>query len=373
MRIDWRTLIAIAALYSASRLVMMLIAGITVWTIDPTVYDRFGHSLAQTWCRWDCGWYLAIAEHGYSTQHDAGQPGATRLAFFPLLPLLIRGLSETTGMGLMGSGIAIANLAFLAALAYIHRYVLLIGLSRTTAMLTVALLCFVPQGFVFSAVYTESLFLVLIAAAMYHMRRGQFGRAGVAAALLSAVRANGVLFLVFALAFIARRHGPHLLVRPWRRPEPFISILLAPLGLFLYWTYCFQLTGDAFAQASSIAHGWGWHGQWFVDNLASHMGSDISAQFWVWSSLVVAGLSLLLLRMRLWEEFLLCAAMLLLLWSGSIPNSLLRYVIVLFPVWIAVARQLEHRPIASATVFGCFAMLNGFLMTAWTLGKLITI
>ncbi len=372
--IDLPALAGIVALYGVSRLLLMIVAMMTIAAIDPTVPDRLGPALAQVWCRWDCGWYLAIAEHGYSIESDARQPGATRMAFFPLWPLLIRTVSDLTGMGLLGTGIALANLAFLAALAYVHRYALMLGYSRSTAMLSVALLCFIPQGFVFSAVYTESLFLLLLVAAMFHMHRGQYLRAGIAAALISAVRSNGVVLLVFLLAVIVRRHGPVLLAMPWRRPQVFIPVLLAPLGLFAYWAYSFHLTGDAFAQASSIAHGWGWRGHLFLDNLASHLGSqDYLTRFWLVSSLVAAALSLLLLRLRLYEEFVFCAAMLLLLWSGSIPNSLLRYVLVLFPIWIALARHLEPRPVASAAVVGGFALINGFLMTAWTLGALITI
>jgi hypothetical protein len=246
-------------------------------------------------------------------------------------------------------------------------------MSRRIGLAAVALLCFVPQGFVFSAVYTESLFLLLLAAAMFHLRREQFLRAGIAAALLSAVRANGVFFLVFALAVVARRYGPMLLLTPWRRPQVFIPVLLAPLGLFAFWAYSFQLTGDAFAQASSIGHGWGWYSDWFTDNLRAHLAWDPLSRFWAIASLLIAACSLLLLRLRLFEEFVLCATMILLLWSSSLPNSLLRYTIVLFPVWIALARHLEGRPLAAMTTVAVLATVNGFLMTAWALGKLITI
>ena len=66
-------------------------------------------------------------------------------------------------------------------------------------------------------------------------------------------------------------------------------------------------------------------------------------------------------------------AVFLLLWSGSVPNSLLRYSIVLFPVWIALAQSLSRRPVAGAYVLVAFGLLDGFLMAAWTLGKTITI
>jgi hypothetical protein len=235
------------------------------------------------------------------------------------------------------------------------------------------LLCFIPQSFVFSAVYTESLFLLLLAAAMYHLRCGQFLMAGLAAALLSAVRANGVLFLVFALAWILREHGPGLLWRPWDNPKVFVPVLLAPLGVFAFWTFSYWLSGDAFAQATSIAHGWGWRPVFFIDNLLVHLSGGATSRFWAVSSIVVFACSLLLLRLRLYEEFFLCGAVMLLLWSGQIPNSLLRYSIVLFPAWIALAWHLEGRAVTTAAVFGALSSINGFLMTAWSLQKLIAI
>src|SRR5262245_34525985 len=38
--------------------------------------------------RWDAGWYLGIAREGYSVDVDA--PGQANIAFYPLLPLLMK-------------------------------------------------------------------------------------------------------------------------------------------------------------------------------------------------------------------------------------------------------------------------------------------
>ncbi len=225
----------------------------------------------------------------------------------------------------------------------------------------------------FSAGYTESLFLLLLAAAMYHLRREHYLAAGIAAAALSAVRANGVFFLVFALAVVLRNEGWRLFLAPWRKPEVFVPVVFAPLGLFLFWAWCFYGTGDAFAQMSSVEQGWQWRSAAPWKNLANHLAGEAPARFWAIASLSIAAASLLLLRRRWYEEFVLVAAILCLLWSGQIANSLLRYCIVLFPVWIAVARELENRPVALATVAGCFALFNGWLMAAWTLGAFISI
>lgn len=369
-RIAASPVLVILVLYAVSRLALLAIGGLTVVAIDSTVYLDTGRSLL---CRWDCGWYLEIVRHGYSSIGPLEQPGQTTLAFFPVYPLLIGAVSATLGIDVLPAALLISNLCFVAALIYVYRYAQLLGCSRPVGLLAVALICFVPQGFVFSAAYTESLFLLLLVGAMYHVRCGQFLIAGLLAAALSGVRANGVFFVFFMLLWIVRNFGVTALLTPWRRPQLFVPIVLAPFGLFCFWAYCFALTGDAFAQASSVAHGWGWRSDLPWTNVLAHLRTGGLATFWVLCSLAAFAGSLLLLRLRLYEEFGLCLMILLLLWSGQIPNSLLRYCIVLFPIAIGLARHLDGRPLTSAVVFACFALLNGFLMTAWTLGNSITI
>lgn len=370
LRLAQSPLIPILGLYLLSRAALAAIGYLAVFTVDDATYLATGRSL---WCRWDCGWYLDIVRNGYSTASAVDQPGQTNFAFFPVYPILISALSALLGIGPLTAALTISNLCFVAALVYIHRYARLLGFSPRTALLSVALMCFVPQGFVFSAAYTESLFVLLLAGAMVHLRQGQFLVAGLMAATLSAVRANGVFFVFFALFWIVRSCGWATVLQPWRRPQVFVPVVLAPLGLFCFWFYAFISTGDAFAQASTVAHGWGWHSDLPWRNLATHLRGDIASKYWALCSLAAFGSSLLLLRYRLYEEFCLCALILLLLWTGQIPNSLLRYTIVLFPIAIALARCLEGRVVATACVFSCFSLLNGFLMTAWTIGRQITI
>lgn len=366
--------IAIVGLFALSRAMLLGIGYLTVFAIEPEYFQPWDKSLVSLLCRWDCGWYLGIAENGYNADTGSDQqPGATGLAFFPIYPMLMDAVHRVLGITRTSAGVLVSNLAFLGALVYVYRYAILLGGSVTAGLLAVALLCFVPQSFVFSAAYTESLFLLLLAAAMYHLRLGHYLLAGTLAAILSAVRANGVFFLFFALFWLVRTHGVIALVKPWRRPELFVPIIMAPLGLFCFWAYSYHLTGDAFAQASSVSHGWGWRSGPIIDNLLAHLRADENAKFWVLSSLAVFTCSLLLARYRMWEEFGLCLLVFALLWSSQLPNSLLRYTIVLFPIWIAMGRFLAHRPVIAAGAIGAMAMLNGFLMTAWTLGKLITI
>ncbi len=368
-----RALPGIFLLFASSRLLLLAIAYLTIEHIHPVVPFTWDIALFQMLCRWDCGWYVQIIEHGYSAASAPDQPGVTSLAFFPVFPLLAKALHLSTGLSAHDSALIVANLCFFAALCYIHQYVLALAMRPRVAMLSVALLCFAPQSFSFSTAYTESTFLLLLAAALYHFRHEHILRASVAAALLSATRAVGIFFVFFALFYLASRFGRSLPQRLWQRPQLALPIVLAPLGLVAFWFYCYWLTGDAFAQASSAGHGWNWWWAPFHQNLADHLTREPVTRFWALSSLLLFACSLLLLRVRLWAEFGFCLFVFLLLWSSQTANALLRYGIVLFPIWIGLAHWLARRPTAAMAGLGCMALLNGFLMVNWTLGKLIAI
>lgn len=367
-RIDWFAFGGIVGLFVLSRLVLILIGVLT----QATLGDGTIGPVINLGCRWDCGWYLTIAQNGYTMDQDAATPGATTYAFFPMLPLMMRGIALATGLGLHQAGMLVTNFCFLAILVYLYRYVMLLGYSRSVALLSVALLCIAPQTFVFSAVYTESVFVLLLVVAMFHLRREHYIRAGIAAALLSATRANGVFFIIFALVWIVQRFGWRSVLRPWQQAEAYIPILLAPLGLFLWWSYCWWTTGDAFAQVTTVGHGWGWFGGFFLENIRWYLQGSPESLFWTISTLCLFLASFLLLRMRLYAEFIFCTAIFVLTWSGGVSHSMLRYTMILFPIWIAIARHVDGRIAWTAAVVGVLATLNGFLMVQWTLGKALS-
>lgn len=363
----------IVVLYLASRLALLLIGLLSLHTVaTPAVLSSHGDNLDSLFCRMDCGWYLDIVQNGYSMAEP--QSGQTNLAFYPAYPMLVRGLSWLTGLPALSAGLLLSNLCFVAALFYLYRYARILGSSDTAGLLAVALVCFLPQGQVFSAMYTESLFLLLLIAAMYHLRRGHWLLAGLLAAALSATRATGIFFLVFAVAALVQQFGWAVLWRWWARPQIYLPVLLAPLGLFAFLWFNFSFSGDAFAMTSTVAHGWGWNSDWPWANLRAHLLNDAQTRWWALSSLLVGVLLVLLLpRRRWWPEFGLCLAMLLLLWSGQVANSLWRYAMVLFPVWIGLAQWLEARPLRQAAVFGSLGLFAGWMMVAWTLGLLVSI
>jgi len=211
----------ILLIFLASRLMLTVIGVLTLANFgDTPTQDHWlnWERLLHLCVRWDSDWYLSIIDSGYSRTELAEQSGATNFAFFPLYPLLVIATQKMWGVSAITAGVLVSNLAFIAALLLIFEYVQAIGLSHRVGIMTVLLLCFVPQGFIFSALYTESTFLLLLVAAMYALRHQFYLVSGLCAALLSATRANGVFFMVFAAIWLLRQHGLRSLLYPWRHP-----------------------------------------------------------------------------------------------------------------------------------------------------------
>ncbi|MBE1160214.1 mannosyltransferase family protein [Dyella acidiphila] len=362
--------VPLAVMFLISRLVLLAIAATTMQLAG--VHGEAA-SVAHVLCRWDCKWYLDIAANGYSPLETGGIPGESNFGFYPLFPLLLRLFMPFNGGDALHAGIFVSNLCFFGALFYVYLYVRELGLDRTVALLTAAILCVFPQSIVFSAPYTEGLCLLLLAAAMYHLRREHYLAAGVAAAMLSAARPNGVLFIVFAVVWIWQRDGLRALLMPWRAPEKFIPVVFAPLGAFLFFGYCLVATGDAFAHSSTQLIGWGWTFAPPWENVPQQLHSGGNFMLGALVSITVALCSLLLLQERLYAEFAFCIVTVVLIWCGQGLVSVFRYWLVLFPVWIGVARVFAARPLGAALLCGTLGMINGVLACAWALGMAISI
>ena len=105
---------------------------------------------------WDSDFYERIAVFGYNTPHA--------IAFFPLFPLLVRGLM-TLGLPFVVAGTLVNNLAFLAALIFIHNWVAS-SHSKSIARWTTVVLTLFPLSIFGTVIYSEGLYLLFSAVAL---------------------------------------------------------------------------------------------------------------------------------------------------------------------------------------------------------------
>jgi hypothetical protein len=224
-------------------------------------FGYFGNLLAAPFARWDSVWYLAVAQGGYGHQ-------AARTAYFPLYPLLLRGVGLVIGSDLV-AGVLISLAAFMVSLVLLYRLVAL-ELDEELARITVMLIAFCPMAYFFSAVYSESLFLALSLGCIWQARMGRWAWAGLLGGLAASERATGVTLVVpFILLYL---YGPRvdrapafpLVSRPWLRrllpryrPTARLAwVLLIPAGLGAYVLALVLLTGNGLAPFHATATFW---------------------------------------------------------------------------------------------------------------------
>lgn len=314
-----------------------------------------GNVLGATGVRWDAIHYLQIAAHGYV-------PRSINTVFYPLYPLLMRIAGLGTGSLPLG-GMLVSLIAFVVAMWLLGR-VTEDELGRRAARATVILVAFAPLAFFFTAVYTESLFLALSLGCFYAARRERWWLAVALGALAALTRVNGAL-LVVPLAIIAWEGRAHRLRRIG-------ALAVIPAAMVGYFTFLALHGLDPLSPIRGEAS----FGRVTAGPLGTMIHAVASASGGLW--LVTAGperiyepaiqgplsigaesiLLLLVLCASLWALRLAwqrlsrpllayaVAALVLCLWSPTTWQPLVsfdRYLLTIFPLWMAAGAWLSER------------------------------
>jgi Mannosyltransferase (PIG-V) len=201
--------------------------------------DNFANLLVAPAARFDSAWYLAIAQHGYEV--------GGRSAFFPVFPGLVRVGGELTGSPLI-AGMAISSCCGLGGLYLLHRLVALdFGVERARTVVWLA--AWFPGAMVMSAVYSESLFLLVSIGAIYAARLGRWPLAGGLGAVAAATRSGGVIVIVPLLIL-------YLYANRRRRADLLWVLFGVPAGLAAYVLFLGLTTGDPLSVFTAQAE-WG--------------------------------------------------------------------------------------------------------------------
>jgi Mannosyltransferase (PIG-V) len=313
--------------------------------------------------RQDAQWFLRLATAGYATgDHSA--------AFFPGFPLAVRAVDVVPGIGPLGAGLLVANVAAFCALLLLHALTRL-ELGAEAARRTVLFAALFPTAFFLYAPYTESLFLLASVAAFWFARRDRWAFAALAGALASATRSVGIL-LVVALAVEA--------LAQFRRGRPLLPRLTAAaavaLGSLLYFAWWQWRHADFWAPldaqrawrsggahqpievlVGAVQFAWRYQTWWLLDLLVV--------------GLAIAGVVLAVRRIPLTYTVYAGASLLLPLvlpLAGRPLLSMPRFAAVVFPAsWGWAIAAGRRRPPETAILIGFtggFALL-AFLFINW--------
>ena len=334
------------------------------------------------WARWDGGWFVHIAQQGYT------DPKTT--AFFPAYPLLVRAVGWLIGGHAVAAGVAISLLACAAAFVLLYELGLSL-LGENASLRALVYLAVFPAALFLGAVYSESLYLLLTVAAFLATRRGRWWLAGAAAGFAILTRPSGVMLLP-ALALLAWR-APH-------RPRALAGVGLAVPIAAVWPLWLWAVFGRPFAFLTAERTEWSRHlspagpfgGLWqgidagwkgVLQLVAGGQRFDPSVDQVQAAGLNLECLAALIFALALgvvaWRRlgapyglFVLLSVALPLASPARIYPllSMPRFVLGVFPVFLALG-AIVTRPRANAIMIGVFAMLLGLDLARWVLWQFV--
>lgn len=328
------------------------------------------HGWLSVWALWDAGWYLDIAKNGYALSLVSDlprnvDPGQINFGFFPLYPLCIWLVSRIVGGHFLVSALLVSNICLLLAGHLLYKLVR-IDWPEQEARRAVLYLFVFPVSFILSAVFAESLFLVLAVGLFYALRKEKLVLGFLAGAGLGLCR-PAALFVVPAVA-LALAMTPQL-----DRKKIALSLVACagiPVGYFLFSLFCYTATGDwsLYMHLKQAAWGAAWRNPLLV--LARcFFSNDITVV--INGSAIAAGAALLVIA---WKKIGIVYALLglllliLPLTAGEmIIRGMLRYSAAVFPLFIACSVFARNR-FAHGFLMAVFCILQLILMAVWTNG-----
>lgn len=329
-----------------------------------------GKSVFDLLCQWDCGWYLSIIQNGYDIRphaHDAED--AANWAFFPLFPMLTRGIVDIFKIGAVESAFFLSTISFFCGCILLFKYLKTLFDEKTTKFIILAI-AFSPLNLYFSVPYTEAVYFFLMISVIYFCNERKWLMAGFLGVGLSLTRNLGVM-IVFPMLIIAiNQVGLRSLIKFNSPLLPSIAtgILLAPLGLFMYMFFLYYYTGDAFA-FKNIQIAWGRELHNPLDVLMD--GIIYGGVYEKYCALVVV-ISLFLAFYLMFKKYF--SEGLIVFLGTIIPlstalASMPRYTLTLFPIYMSIGRMTQSYLLLRLFLLFLFVILSCFYILSWVTGK----
>jgi Gpi18-like mannosyltransferase len=306
----------------------------------------------KLWYTWDSHHYINIAKDWYTS--STLRERNLLIVFFPLYPLLIKAASFFFGSYLL-SGLIVSNLAFAGAAIYIYKLAKL-DYDEDDAWRALIYLAVFPTAYFLHAIYTESLFLFLTIASFYYARRGNWALSGAFGLLASATRITGIVLIpALIVEYLAQKNYK---LREIRKDVLWIG--LTAFGLLFYLGINYATFGDPFKFLEIQKEHWGKKLDWPFNGFSLTYYTMQSrepehALLTGWFEMFFAALgfalsiyALLKVRVSYGVFALLSCVLMTSTWYWqSIP----RYVLVIFPVFLSLSLLGRQRAVNFIIVF----------------------
>lgn len=313
--------------------------------------------LVSPFGNFDGVYYLIIAIAGY-TVDNAG--------FFPVFPLSIKLATSIFGNlsafdeGQYFTALTLVSLYFLLSLLVMYKLIRFDYKDKIAIQSVIFLLLF-PSSFFFVSIYSESLFLFLSLLTFYLARKKRWILASICGGLLTATRFVGIAILPALIYEFIKEEKTLVKTKA-------LSLLLVPLGLIGYMLFNFQKFGNALQfivaqgelqnqrSVSSIV--------FFPQTIYRYLKILTTVSFrqyeW-WTALLelsvfvfVALMLFVAFKKKIRPSYLIFAAIAFLIpVSSGTFSGLPRYILALFPIFIALAllKNLKLKIIYSIVSF----------------------
>jgi Gpi18-like mannosyltransferase len=333
-----RDYVYVGGIYLLNKMFLVFLVWLTRGVLHPYLPTEAGgyhhNILLDSFIRWDSGWFLRIAAQGYDFHHAP---------FFPMYPFLINIFGKITGDTVV-AGLLIANIALLVACIFLYR-IAKEEFNEKTARLTIFIMLFFPTAVFYTALYTESLFLAFALSSFYLARKQRWLPAILLACCATLTRNAGVV-LFLAYCYMIYQQCGHKII--WQRLLPLCAI---PASLSIFMLVLWQQAGDPLAFMHSLnTEFWSYRqfkypgaGQ-FTLLKEFYYGSsfyNIFESFMGLSFLCIVLYSCKVIKDKPLLIFLVLSF--ILVFSSVVegkPLGMPRYVLVLFPGFIALAHLL---------------------------------
>ncbi|HLD51109.1 hypothetical protein A3K34_01690 [candidate division WWE3 bacterium RIFOXYC1_FULL_40_10] len=365
--IRFKEIFFILLIFFISRLVTWFLGYYSFKLLEPINSSRYVWNYVtdkkiDIWAVWDSGYYLNIADEGYSSKISTYREtlNQANYAFFPLYPLLIH-ISTFVLHSKVLAGIIISNMSLLAA-SFILFYLVKQDYDSKVAQYSLFYLYAFPTAFIFTSVYSEALFLALSLISFYFGKNNKYFLAGIFG-FFAALTRNVGIFLLIPIIFFYIKHKTDY----WNKLTHLIQIALIPTGTLLYALYVRSLTGEMLS-IINIQSAWGRRFgspiKYIFDGLESNL-----YQHRFTSIVVLLTLFILLMCFRyLKPAYSSYALILFLLPLFTGLTSMPRYILVIFPIYIMLGLIAKRNLNLANLLLFVMAITQGMMLVFWTSG-----
>ena len=196
----------------------------------PALVGNAGKGILEVLLDWDSAWYLRIVRMGYPRLVP---PDVTygnleaRAAFFPIYPFSVRTLARLLPGGDVWVAIGlnvVLGAAFVYVVGLLARRIWDVEVAQRAMVLTAMF----PGSFVLLYAYSEAVMLFAMALCLWWLHERKWLAAGVAAAVVTAARPNGVA------AAVACGVAALFAIKERREWKALVAPIVAPIGWLVF-------------------------------------------------------------------------------------------------------------------------------------------